>query len=268
LRVTDAAPFPAINIYFSEAWWHAYYGPGVSAADRPRLLFERFGDVGLGEENPAPSAPFVGGEYGDRFMAAFWGCEIVHQPGHAPAALVLPDARRRMASLEVPDVRTSPIAQRALDDAVALRERHGSCAAAVNYGGPLNNAVSVFGDEILLACAADPALADRVLRRMAEAILAIHDEVVCRINGVDPAAAREGGWGIGNCPVCMLSPRTYRDVVLPVDLWLRCQFAGPFHLHHCGVFDAYAEVYKPLARSIHEGGGWGWGGVKEAGWGG
>jgi hypothetical protein len=29
-------------------------------------------------------------------------------------------------------------------------------------------------------------------------------------------------------------------------LWFRRQFGGQFHLHHCGVFDAYPEVYKPL----------------------
>ncbi len=244
----DAAstPFPALNLYFSEAWWLAHYGSGVPAADRPRLLFDRFGDVGLGEENPAQPAPVVGGEYGDRFMAAFWGCEIVYQDGHAPAALVLPDARARMEDLEVPDLASSPVVCRALDDARSLRESHGSCAASVNLGGPLNNAVSVFGEEILFACAAEPVLADRVLRRMAEANLLILDHVVCPISGVDPAVAWGGGWGLGNCPVCMISPRTYRDVVLPVDLWLSRQFRGGLGLHHCGVFDAYAEVYKPL----------------------
>jgi len=240
-------PFPQIAITFSPAWWLTHYGREPEAVERQSLLYERFGDVGLGEEHPAPPEPCVGGEYGDRFMAALWGCEIVHQPGCAPAAKVLPDARARMADLDVPDLATSPVAQRALADARALKERHGHCRAAVNFGGPLNNAVSVFGEEILRACAAEPDLARRVLQQMGAAILAVHDEIVCPLNGVEVSASREAGWGIGNCPVCMISPAMYREVVLPADLWLVGQFHGGFHLHHCGVFDAYAEVYRPLS---------------------
>jgi hypothetical protein len=51
--------------------------------------------------------------------------------------------------------------------------------------------------------------------------------------------------GIGNCPVCMISPETYRQVVLPADLWWRGHFVE-FSLHHCGVFHPYAEVYQAL----------------------
>ena len=241
-----ARPFPYIAITFSPAWWQAKYDRQPSATGRARLLWERFGDVGLGEEYPAEPAPMVGGEYGDRFMAAFWGCEVVYPPAAVPAALVLPDARARMERLEVPDAATSPVAQRAFADAERLREEHGVCSAAVNYGGPLNNAVSVLGQDILAVCAEDPDLAGDVLQKMAQGVIVVHDEIVCRINGVHPAATRAGGWGIGNCPVCMISPRMYSEVVLASDQWLSGHFSGGFHLHHCGVFDAYTEAYRPL----------------------
>jgi hypothetical protein len=240
---------PSISIGFSEAWWYKYYGDDTSGKDRRRLLFERFGDVGLGEENPSQPQPYVGGEYGDRFMSAFWGCEIVYLSGQAPAALILPDAWDRMENLEVPNVDTSPIVQKAFEKAHKLKEQYGYCTAGVNFGGPLNNAVSVFGSDILLACLAEPEMAKRVLQKMGEAVLAIHDLVVCKINGVDPKTTRANGWGIGNCPVCMVSPETYSDVVLPSDLWLHNQFHGEFNLHHCGVFDAYTEAYRPLNPS-------------------
>ena len=240
-------PFPQIAISFAPAWWLAHYGRAPDGQAKARLLYERFGDVGLGEPDPAPPEPCVGGEYGDRFMSAFWGCEIAYQEGQFPAAIPLPDARRRMEGLQLPEIATSPVAQRAFADAEALRVQHGRCSAAVNYGGPLNNAVSVFGQEILGVCAGEPDLARRVLQLMGEAVLLVHDEIVCPINGVDPADTRAGGWGIGNCPVCAISPATYRDVVRPSDLWLVGQFAGGFGLHHCGVFDAYAEGYKALS---------------------
>ena len=240
-------PFPQVAISFAPAWWLAHYREVPDGQGKARLLYERFGDVGLGEVDPAPPEPCVGGEYGDRFMSAFWGCEIAYREGQFPAAIALPDARRRMGDLQLPDLATSPVAQRAFADAEALRAEHGRCSAAVNYGGPLNNAVSVFGQEILEVCAAEPDLARQVLQLMAKAVLLVHDGIVCKINQVAPAETRAGGWGIGNCPVCTLSPAAYRDVVLPSDQWLAGQFAGGFGLHHCGVFDAYAEVYKPLS---------------------
>jgi hypothetical protein len=254
--MTTHSAFPAISISFSPAWWRDHYGMTFEAyawqnpiarterdREQRRLLRERFGNVGLGERDPQPR-PMVGGEYGDRFMAALWGCEIVYLPDQAPAAIILPDAARRMHTATLPDVEHAPIVQRAFADARLLQERYGHCEAAVNFGGPLNNAVSVFGDEVVAACAGEPVLAQRILRQMGEAVLAVHDQVVCPLNGQTGGPPR-GAYGIGNCPVCMLSPRTYRDVVLPVDLWLSRQF-NELHLHHCGVFDAYAGVYQPL----------------------
>jgi len=43
----------------------------------------------------------------------------------------------------------------------------------------------------------------------------------------------------------MLSPETYRSVVLPIDKWYREQYTS-FGLHHCGVFHPYAEAYVDL----------------------
>jgi hypothetical protein len=85
-----------------------------------------------------------------------------------------------------------------------------------------------------------------VLQKMGEAVIAVHDQVSCRIRGVSVTSARAGAWGIGNCQVCMISSRMYQEVVLPADLWFRSQFTGEFNLHHCGIFDRYTEVYQPL----------------------
>jgi hypothetical protein len=251
---------PKIDISFSPAWWYHHYGmafddPRVWSdpiryterdRDQRRILYERFGDVGLGEANPAPK-PRAGDEYGHRWMSAFWGCEVVYLRDQAPHAVALPDAWDRMHNLELPQVAGSRVAQRTLDNARILCECYGSCDAAINYGGPLNNAVSVLGEAIYLACAGEPDWARRVLMMMGQAIMIAHDEVACRIRHVDVATARSGGWGIGNCPVGTLSPEMYRDLVLPIDLWFKDQFQGPFGLHHCGLFHPYADVYRPLA---------------------
>ena len=244
--------FPKIDITFAQAWWHKYYRAELErGVSRERLLYDRFGDVGLGQAEPTDEPPVVGDEYGDRFMAAFWGCEVVCQPGHAPAAIPLPNAMARMENLEVPDLASSPLVIRTLEKAEQLKAQHGRCRSGVSIGGPMNTAVSVFGDELLHVCAAEPDLARHVHQKMAEAIVAIHDHVVCVIEDTDVAEAHRRIWGVGNCPVCMISPQMYIDVVRPADLWLKEQFpVDGFSVHHCGLFHPYVEAYRPLAPTV------------------
>ena len=160
----------------------------------------------------------------------------------------MPDARARMEELEVPDPGTSRVVKRALSEARLLRERYGCCYGGFNTGGPLNNAVSVFGEEVLVACLTDPELTRSVLRKMGEALLMVDDQMTRPINGSDPASQRMDG-GLANCQAAMISPQTYSEVVFPVDRWFREQFNGLWNLHHCGVFHPYAEAYRLLYPS-------------------
>ena len=253
--------FPRINISFAPAWWHHYYGMDFDRAfwqdpiartergrEQQRLLFERFSDVGLGEADPQPH-PVAGDAYGHRFMSAFWGCEVAYVTDQFPSAVTLPNADQRLRHLRVPNVEESPVVQQLRMEYRQLVERYGHCEAVVNFGGPLNNAVSVLGSEIYIACKTEPDLARLVLQNMGEAVLAIHDQVVCPLNGLTAAMAHSQAFGIGNCPVGTISPHLYQQVVLPADLWLRQQFGDNFNLHHCGIFDAYTEAYLPLRPS-------------------
>lgn len=256
----DGSCHPKIEITFSPGWWTAKFGMDFSSArdwqdpilfterdqEQRRLLFERFGDVGLGDFDPLPN-PLVGVEFGHRFMSAFWDCEVNYLPGQWPHATPLPEAEARMKNLTVPDVDNSPAIQLARKNARILEERYGRVQSAVNFGGPLNNAVSVLGEAAFATCANEPELAQRVLYLMGEAVLRVHDLFECPINQVPTGEVRQKNWGIGNCPVGQISPRMYQELVLPVDTWFRDNFSGTgFSLHHCGVFHPYAEAYLPL----------------------
>ena len=256
---------PTLDISFAPAWWYHHYGMTFGERDwldpiarterdreQRRLLFERFGDVGLGERDPQPRPNIEA--YGHRFMAAVWGCDIVYQKDQAPSAMVLPRASERMRDLRAPDFDDSPIIQRAWAEAGLLSQRYGHCDGSVNLGGPLNNAVSVLGEAILEACVAEPDLARDALHRMAETIVWVDEHVTNRISAKATPTPRPA-IGIGNCPVCLVSPHTYAGVVRPVDVWLRDQYVE-LNLHHCGVFHPYAGVYQAL-RPTHLDVGWG-----------
>ena len=105
-----------------------------------------------------------------------------------------------------------------------------------------------------MACALEPETAQHVLRVTAETSFKLYREVCASIAPAD-FPLTDIPWGYGNCPAVMFSPRTYREVILSVDLWVRGQVAS-FGLHHCGVFDDYIDVYKELRPdSLDIGGG-------------
>ena len=254
--------FPDIVLTFGPAWWHQYYGMiydrtfwqnPIARTERwrrqGRLLYERFGDVGLGEADPQPH-PVAGDAYGHRFMSAFWGCEIQYVVDQFPSAIVLPHALERMRTQQVPILADSPAAEQLRSETRLLRQEYGQCEATINFGGPLNNAVSVLGADIYVVMKTQPELAHEVLQKMGEAVLLVYDQLVCPLNNLPAPEAHQRMFAIGDCPVGMISPRTYQEMVLPADLWVRNQFQGEFLLHHCGIFEPYAEVYRPLNFSI------------------
>jgi len=211
-----------------------------------RLLHERFGDVGIGSADPEPQ-PVASDAYGNYFMPALFGCAVSYPRDQAPGNAPLRVDMEEMARLRVPDLQGSPVVRRAFAEARRLRERYGFCSGAVNTGSPLNVAVNVFGEQFLMACKLEPETARHVLRVIAATELRLYREFSAV---VDPEHFPPGriAFGYGNCPAVMLSPATYRDVVLPVDLWVRQQ-VSELHLHHCGVLDDYIELYRDLRPS-------------------
>lgn len=263
------APAPLVGpmaVSFSPAWFHHHYGVDYSESawldpiaraernrDLSRVVFERFGDVGLGSEDPQPQ-PVMSDAYGNYFMPALFGCQTVYPKDQAPANLPLDTSFDDMAQLQMPDFDTSPVIQRAMVEARALEERYGFCHGGINMGSPINVAVNVYGEQFLLASALAPEIAQHVLYVIAETEFRLIREV-CSVIDPEHFPLENMGFGYGNCPAVMFSPRLYREVILPVDQWVRSQVAQ-FYLHHCGVFDDYIELYRELnPTSLDIGGG-------------
>jgi hypothetical protein len=101
----------------------------------------------------------------------------------------------------------------------------------------------------------DPEAASHVLDVVAKLIVRLHDEICAPISpkSFDP---KKRHIFIGDCPVIMLSPKTYRERVLPHDKWLRAQ-ASTLGLHHCGKITNYLEAYRELSPISWLQPGWG-----------
>ncbi len=259
LPVTHARPT------FSEAWFHSRYGLEFgqrycldplfrTEQDRAarRVLFDRFGHLGIGERDPQPNPHLE--ICGHRFLPALLGCEIVYQDDQPPASRHLPiESAAETASIQTPDLETNRWAREFRRQAKVLIDHYGRVDATINHGGPINVASNALGMQAYLFLSDESPAYRQFLHRIAVLCLETYDHLTLPFSrGLDPR--RE--MFLGNCPVAMMAPATYRREVLPHDLYLRANVRR-FGLHHCGVMDAYLEDYKGLEPLEYVEVGWG-----------
>ena len=239
---------------FSEAWFHLNYGMtfGEKYCSDPifrteqdrearRLLYDRFGKAGIGNDDPQPHPHLE--VCGHRFLPALFGCEIVFQDDQAPSYHHLPvTSAAEVAAIPRPDLESNRWAREFRRQGAILLSKYGFTDAAINYGGPLNGAVAILGNEGLAYVSEFPKIMKGFLSMIADVCVEAHDELTVAF---DPKAAAGRRLFIGNCPVMMISPASYSYVVLPADLHYRQQIQN-FGLHHCGPMDRYLEDYQKL----------------------
>ena len=237
---------------FSEDFWIDPVRRTESYREFDYQVEKIYPDLGLGSLEPKPN-PSAADQYGHRFIPKLFGCEMVYLSNQAPACLPQQKDYDALAALDMPDLNKSDVIKKALEDAKILKSKYGFVNSAINKGSPLNAAVSTFGEDFLACCLCEPEAARHVLMIFAKTMIRLNYEFEDVIN--PPSRINRDDSGLGNCPAIMFSPEVYREVILPVDLWLRQQFKG-FGIHHCGVFDNYAELYTELRpTSLDIGGG-------------
>jgi hypothetical protein len=272
---------------FSEAWFHRRFGFEFgeryftdpiwrTEQDRQarRVLYERFGALGLGSSDPRPQPHLE--ICGHRFLPALLGCEIHYEVDQAPAARHLSVASAgELSKLPKPDLIANCWAREFRRQAQVLFDRYGHVDASINHGGPLNVASNTLGSPAFLWLAEASGPVREFLRSVAELCLETYDQLtlpfsqdrcekalIGKTETGETPVLRSAGLDqgrelfIGNCPVMMLAPRTYREEVLPADQYLR-RGVKRFGLHHCGPMDRYLEDYKSLAPCEYIEVGWG-----------
>jgi hypothetical protein len=149
-----------------------------------------------------------------------------------------------LAEYPMPDLHRNDVLKKAKSDADILKRKYSYVYSSINMGSPLNVAVTVFGESFLASCAGDSDIAQHILMMIAKTEIRLIYEYISLLDENYSISPLDLNYG--NCPAVMFSPELYKKVVLPVDLWYRQQ-GKYFSLHHCGVFDGYAEVYTALS---------------------
>jgi hypothetical protein len=275
MTATTAQEFLPVELVFNPNWW--YHTAGISFDEgfylhaktrirndvtMRRVLYERFGDLGLGEPDSRPR-PIIGSVHvaGGFVIPALLGAEVVFEPNAAPQPKSVALTLDQIEAFEKPNFLGLWPMRELIADMDALEAEYGYLVGDMNTDGLLNAAYHLYGQQLFLDFEA-PVRARRLLDVIAELIVDVALYVrqrtgTCSISvnrmveHVDPCLFLHA-----NCSVQMISPSSYRKLHLPVEGHM-AERIQPYGIHHCGDnLHRIAPVYAELSAVFFDVG-WG-----------
>jgi len=266
MTATTADQFIPIELVFNPNWWFQtadisfdrsfYFDPETRIRNdviMRRVLYERFGALGMGDPDPQPR-PIIGSQHvaGGFVIPALLGAEIRFQEDAAPQPLPVDMDAAQIEAFEKPDFRTTWPMDEFIRQMDALEAEHGYVVGGMNMDGLLNAAYHFYGQELFLDFYTAPDRVRRFLDIIGELIVDValylrertgdcSVSVNRMVEHLDPQLFLHA-----NCSVQMISPKSYRDVHLATEK-LMAERIQPYGIHHCGdnlhlIAPLYAEL--------------------------
>lgn len=255
-----------VGVFFHPNWWHKNYGIDFGEkyyldpeyriqinVEMEKLLYERFGELGLGRKDPIPT-PSI--DFGVVAIPALFGCQVEFFANNSPWAQPLNLGDREVEKLEIPDIiHTWPMSEivRQMD---YLNKMYGSSLGLENtplsgmatdfgcgprnidYQGLLNISYKIRGDQIFYDFYDNPQLVDRLLQVTCETMILVESYIRNRNK-------EKGLFVTSNCMDTMISDLIYQNFILKYENSLARTFPV-FGIHNCGdathILEAYSKV--------------------------
>jgi hypothetical protein len=255
-----------VDVTFHAGWWHANAGVGFNSEFflNPRyriesdirmrkVLFEKFGNLGLGDKNPAPR-PIIGSDLlaSGYLFSQIMGCEVRFFEDGPPEVLCANLTDDQAANYKAPELSGNACWQQTMKQFEELKDTYGYVESHINLQGVQNLALDLRGSELFIDYIENPEIAERLIRESAllmlesGRIIKKYSRVLSHgVTAITKEVMPEV-YLTSNCTVEMISEEIYEDFLLAADTRLAEEFR-PFGIHHCGksmehVADGYRKV--------------------------
>jgi len=270
MTTVTADRFLPVELVFNPNWWHQttgisfeesfYFDPETrihNDVTMRRILYERFGQMGMGEPDPQPR-PIIGSQHvaGGFIIPALLGAEIRFEVDAAPQPMPVQMDVAQIEAFEKPDFRTTWPMNEFIRQMDILEMEWGYLVGDMNTDGLLNAAYHFYGQDLFLDFYQAPDRVRRFLEIIGELIVDVALYIRQRtgecstavnrmVEHVDPRLFFHA-----NCSVQMISPTSYRDMQLPTEKHMT-ERIRPYGIHHCGDNLHYmAPVYAELPLTM------------------
>jgi len=266
-------PIP-VDIVLAPEWWNKHTGisfdrdfffnPLKRVESEQRMekeLYERWGKYGLGADRDK-AKPEIGAVHlaAGFMLSEMLGCEVNYTENHPPAVIA---ANKEELEIDVDAAFHSKVYRNFLKLTESLKSTYGYLSGDVNWGGVLNIAMDLRGDQIMM----DMLMAADEVKKYFNSIA----EVIERFTGF--IAAQTGTTSISvtrsvrhlpkpvflhsECSHTMISCENYEQFLMPIDAkWSREK--DYFGIHYCGEDPhRYAESFAKLPKLNFLDLGWG-----------
>lgn len=238
-----------VDIVLLPEWWHKnekltfdrdfFYHPlkrVESEQHKEKVLYERWGRYGLGahkdEARPEIGAVHLAAGY---LLSEMMGCEVVYSENHPPQVLA---AHKELENVDTDKAFSSAAFKSVLQLAEDLKSKYGYVTGDINWGGILNIAMDLHGENIFL----DMMMMPDETKAYFASIAAVIEKFTAYLEKETGTTSISVNRGVrlldkpvllhSECSHTMISAEDYEEFLLPYDIaWSQKR---PYGIHYCG----------------------------------
>lgn len=224
-------------------------------------LYERWGKYGLGYEKDK-AKPEIGAVHlaAGFMLSEMLGCEVKYTENHPPAVVA---ANRDHLNIDISDAFNSKVYKDFLNLTEKLKSKHGYLTGDVNWGGVLNLAMDLRGDQVMMDLMMNPEEVYGYFNSIATVIEKftgwVESETGTSSISVNRTAKHlsKSLFLHSECSHTMISCEDYEQFLMPLDArWSKSK--EYFGIHYCGNDPhRYAESFAKLPKLDFLDLGWG-----------
>lgn len=230
-----------LGIHFDEKWHTSpLYRLKTQQLMRQELQ-KRFPNTLIG--NPTLPLDLLTGTFGACTVGAIYGLPVIYSKNNWPICAQNYFSDQQIDNLLPPNLDQNEFFQKLLGQVKEIEKLQGTVQGFINWQGVLNNAHRIRGEALFIDLIDSPSRANHLFNcittTMIDAAKRLH--LVQKESGVNISF-----FTVSNCLVNMLSPRQYKDFLLPFDIKIAREFES-IGIHNCAwTADPYLDFYAQV----------------------